>query len=297
MMDDATQKLVDEARKRADFEAREDHGIAVLLRDMADALEAAQRPPVELAKSPEDIAAEYAPFDGSDPDTVIHVRGLIAAAIREDRTQRPPVSPEVRDELVAHIHARAEFDSDECDHGTYTGGALHGQPYRMCERKADALLARFSLPVLDVERLTRWLVENRRLVAGSAWEYVDSEGTASALVAALPALTQDGRSSDSERSGPEVDRLRARVRELEAQREAVLALHAPEERAHDGSGEWSVPLAEWDDETRSPETFTICSHCGSIEMRESQGESESAVYLEALWPCSTVWALTERSTT
>jgi hypothetical protein len=84
----------------------------------------------------------------------------------------------------------------------------------------------------------------------------------------------------------------------------VLDIHTPEERAHDGSGEWSIPLSEWDDD-ETPETFTVCSHCGAIEMRESQGESEFASYLEALWPCATVRAVTgdgsssntERSTT
>lgn len=38
--------------------------------------------------SPEDIAADLVPWDGSDPDTVIYVRGLIGAAIRTDRAQR-----------------------------------------------------------------------------------------------------------------------------------------------------------------------------------------------------------------
>lgn len=71
----------------------------------------------------------------------------------------------------------------------------------------------------------------------------------------------------------------------------ILDLHTPEERAHDGSGEWSIPLSEWDDD-EAPETFTVCSHCGAIEMRESQGESEFASYLEALWPCGTVRAVT-----
>ena len=96
-----------------------------------------------------------------------------AATAALEAAQRPPVSPEVREELVAHIHARAEFDSDECDHGTYTGGALHGQPYRMCERKADALLARFSFPsqpVYDEARnaLSEWESFNRGLIASGA---------------------------------------------------------------------------------------------------------------------------------
>jgi len=265
MMDDATQKLVDEwervvsaeSLRRADalirvvgaggrmrdaLEAaqRESSGLrekleismAVGAKDAAerDALEAAQRPPVELAMSPEDIAAEYAPFDGSDPDTVIHVRGLIAAAIREDRAQRPPVSPEVQEVLAVVESALAFWNNGRGHHDAAwvsrmaynMGDALQraATALRLVARFsfpqrppvsrageaelidaiesawtdddpefsaiiAKAILARFSFPTLDVERLTRWLVENRRLVAGSAWEYVDSEGTASALVAAL----------------------------------------------------------------------------------------------------------------
>lgn len=53
-----------------------------------------------------------------------------------------------RDALVAHIHARAEFDSDYCEHGKYHGGSMDGEPYAMCERKADALL------------LSSWLTEH-----------------------------------------------------------------------------------------------------------------------------------------
>src|SRR4051812_39062037 len=37
--------------------------------------------------SPEDIAAEFAPFDGSNPYDMIYLRGLIATAIRRDRSQ------------------------------------------------------------------------------------------------------------------------------------------------------------------------------------------------------------------
>lgn len=36
--------------------------------------------------------------------------------------------------LVKAVHARYEFEYDECDHGTYRGGPYHGQPYAMCER-------------------------------------------------------------------------------------------------------------------------------------------------------------------
>lgn len=55
------------------------------------------------ASSPEDIAAEYAPFDGSDPDTVIYMRGIIATAIRQDRLSAATPTPsteQVRAEVI-----------------------------------------------------------------------------------------------------------------------------------------------------------------------------------------------------
>jgi len=212
-MDDATQKLVDEwervvsaeSLRRADalirvvgaggrmrdaLEAaqRESSGLrekleismAVGAKDAAerDALEAAQRPPVELAMSPEDIAAEYAPFDGSDPDTVIHVRGLIAAAIREDRAQRPPVSPEVREAQA--IVQRLRDLVHEADEPGSDGWA--------CRREADALLARFSFPTLDVEKVARWLCEHHDpCVTEGGCDFASDYGrfAAAALVAAL----------------------------------------------------------------------------------------------------------------
>lgn len=41
-------------------------------------------------KTPEQIAAEVFPFDGSDPDTIIEARARTASAIRADRYQREP---------------------------------------------------------------------------------------------------------------------------------------------------------------------------------------------------------------
>lgn len=45
-----------------------------------------------------------------------------------------------REALVAWMHNRQIFEYDKCDHGTYSGGAMNGQPYAMCERWAEALL-------------------------------------------------------------------------------------------------------------------------------------------------------------
>src|SRR4051794_14459794 len=43
--------------------------------------------------------------------------------------------------LTRVIHARNEFDYDDCQHGTFSGGHMHGEPYAMCERMAAHLLA------------------------------------------------------------------------------------------------------------------------------------------------------------
>jgi hypothetical protein len=43
--------------------------------------------------------------------------------------------------LARVIHARNEFDYDDCQHGTFSGGHMHGEPYAMCERMAAHLLA------------------------------------------------------------------------------------------------------------------------------------------------------------
>lgn len=74
----------------------------------------------------------------------------------------------------------------------------------------------------------------------------------------------------------------------------ILALHSPQERCHDGSGEWSVTREDWDRDydDEEPETFLICSECGPLEMRAEQGDDDQwASYLAALWPCSTARAL------
>jgi hypothetical protein len=42
--------------------------------------------------------------------------------------------------VIEFMHRRNEFDYDQCDHGTYTGGPSQGQPYAMCERQGRALV-------------------------------------------------------------------------------------------------------------------------------------------------------------
>ena len=73
---------------------------------------------------------------------------------------------------------------------------------------------------------------------------------------------------------------------------AVLELHRPQERCHDGDGSWSVTRDIWDrDYDGDPETFVVCSHCGAIEMHESTSAGDYHTYVDSLWPCSTVEAI------
>lgn len=46
------------------------------------------------------------------------------------------------DSLAAEIHEAMEFQYDQCDHGTYHGGHLHGEPYQMCRITAERIVRR-----------------------------------------------------------------------------------------------------------------------------------------------------------
>ena len=73
--------------------------------------------------------------------------------IRElaDALESRPLAAD-REGLRDWLHSRHEFEYDECDHGTYRGGAMDGQPYAMCERWADGLSRSGALrPVADVQ--------------------------------------------------------------------------------------------------------------------------------------------------
>lgn len=47
---------------------------------------------------------------------------------------------DVLDQLIVWLHEQFEFQFDECDHGTYSGGPSHGAKYKMCERIAENML-------------------------------------------------------------------------------------------------------------------------------------------------------------
>ena len=48
--------------------------------------------------------------------------------------------------LASEIHEAYAYQYDECDHGTYAGGAMHGEPYSMCRINAERIIRRRSTP-------------------------------------------------------------------------------------------------------------------------------------------------------
>lgn len=85
----------------------------------------------------------------------------------------------------------------------------------------------------------------------------------------------------------------ADVSKLEAQRDAVLALHTVEKRwqsnrDEERSFDTAEEAAEYHDMAVEEMTFfEVCYECGRIEM----SQSDECDYLDALWPCATVAAL------
>ncbi len=45
-----------------------------------------------------------------------------------------------QESLAAALHGAWEFQYDECDHGTYSGGAMQGEPYKMCDIFAERVI-------------------------------------------------------------------------------------------------------------------------------------------------------------
>lgn len=55
------------------------------------------------------------------------------------------------DTLAAEIHEAWEFQYDECDHGTYSGGHLNGEPYAMCRLSAERIVRRRAADRIEKE--------------------------------------------------------------------------------------------------------------------------------------------------
>ena len=72
---------------------------------------------------------------------------LAAAGLLARSHATPPFTTEQEIEsLASEIHEAYAYQYDECDHGTYTGGAMHGEPYSMCRINAERIIRRRSNP-------------------------------------------------------------------------------------------------------------------------------------------------------
>lgn len=195
-MDDATQKLVDDAMRRAPMRIT-DEGIVMQASEIeamiadALALEAAQRPPV---------SGEYTHVVNLARASEAADKGLDAlidylADLPTVGEWRPPVSPEQREVLLATVRAAsAEYLREDLPEDG------RDEP----DTIVDAILARFSLPVLDVEKVARRLAyyasdwthndcgDNEHYIGHTNWTAWADD--AAALIAALPTLTAKGES-------------------------------------------------------------------------------------------------------
>jgi hypothetical protein len=85
--------------------------------------------------------------------------------------------------------------------------------------------------------------------------------------------------------------LRAELAEAKAMIDAALRLHKPQRRyttPDDFEASYDDPawiVEAFDIPIEKVESFAVCEHCGSIEMRGSVD------YRESLWPCDTAKAL------
>lgn len=96
------------------------------------------------------------------------------------------------------VPAEPAVQGDDYEVG-YEEGFHHGRsgPRDIAEAALDA--ARFSLPVLDVEKVAQWLRSHDDYGVYRDG-YLDAENIAAALVADLHTLTTDGTPSDTERN-------------------------------------------------------------------------------------------------
>lgn len=147
-MDDATQKLVDEARRDGRVE-RIRHSYA--------------------AHAGGDFAQNAADFDA-----------MLAALV-----QRPPVSPEVR-EAAKNDLCTAMLGTTDGGLIDLASEIPAGEMYRLASEWLDGFLTRFSVPsqpVYDEEKIARWLHNWVRVTPGEPSEFI--QNLAAALVAAL----------------------------------------------------------------------------------------------------------------
>lgn len=160
-MGDATQDLVDEARRQARILIRTGHGVEgrTLYERLADALEAAQRPPIspevrkEMFRLLYDASGSQLMRPNERHSMVTEQRDALLA--RFSVPSRPPINPEQR-ETLERAGIKALVESAEVPTGVR--GLLLGEVFTIREAVdaepvvrviLDAILPRLSAPSLD----------------------------------------------------------------------------------------------------------------------------------------------------
>ena len=86
--------------------------------------------------------AELGYYRGKEIAEALAAAGLLA---RSHVTPTFTTEQEI-ESLAAEIHEAYAYQYDECDHGTYAGGAMRGEPYSMCLINAERIIRRRSTP-------------------------------------------------------------------------------------------------------------------------------------------------------
>ena len=80
------------------------------------------------------------------PNPIVRLNLSDAADIARSHATPPFTTEQEIESLAAEIHEAYAYQYDECDHGTYAGGAMHGEPYSMCRINAERIIRRRSNP-------------------------------------------------------------------------------------------------------------------------------------------------------
>jgi hypothetical protein len=153
----------------------------------------------KLVHEAEEVLAEWEAHNvGLIASGVVQPREIRALRALLGAAQRPPVSPEVREALVDTLTSPVRAPGSVAASRVFR--AETPEDLEDATALADAILAQWSLPVLDVEKVAQWLDEATSACGMGFWATADRDRLAAALVASLHTLTVDGTPSDTERN-------------------------------------------------------------------------------------------------
>lgn len=112
--------------------------------------------------------------------------------------------------LAKSMHRRNQFDYDQCDHGSYTGGPSHGEPYAMCERamRPESDVTR-AIESIVAARVAQALAEEERRHDRTCEQRDDATDWAEKLAAAIAHLTSCDLGEHSSSDNPWANALEA----------------------------------------------------------------------------------------